>query len=81
MEVSNSVARNKVIHLTITSAYAQSWGTWEGVREFVQNWYDGVLDSYETMSPPLEGPVIKKYLKIVPVSSSDVVISTFVLGL
>lgn len=77
MEVSNSVPRSKVIHLTITSAYAQSWGTWEGVREFVQNWYDGVLDSYETMSPPLEGPVVKKYLKIVPVSSSGIM-STFV---
>jgi hypothetical protein len=54
------------IHLTITDAYAKTWGTWEGVREFVQNWYDGVLDSYETCSPA-QSPM-RKSLKIVPVS-------------
>lgn len=47
-----SVAEKDNIYLTITQAYAPSWGTWEGVREFVQNWYDGVLDSYEGISPP-----------------------------
>ena len=58
--------QQKAIHLTITESYAKSWGTWEGVREFIQNWYDGVLDSYETVSPaPNSG---RRTLKIVPVS-------------
>ena len=33
-----------VIHF-ITEDYAKSWGTWEGIREIVQNWHDGL---YET---------------------------------
>lgn len=58
--------QQKAIHLTITESYAKSWGTWEGVREFIQNWYDGVLDSYETVSPaPNSG---RRTLKITPVS-------------
>lgn len=48
-------AEGPEIYLTITQAYAPAWGTWEGVREFVQNWYDGVLDSYEGISPPGHG--------------------------
>ncbi|KAJ8319829.1 hypothetical protein KUTeg_001416 [Tegillarca granosa] len=32
------------ISLTLTSKYASSWGTWEGIRELVQNWHDGVFD-------------------------------------
>ncbi|ESO88031.1 hypothetical protein LOTGIDRAFT_234797 [Lottia gigantea] len=32
----------KKIPLTITSSYARHWGEWEGVRELVQNWHDGV---------------------------------------
>lgn len=28
------------IELTIDSSYCPSWGLWEGVREFVQNWMD-----------------------------------------
>ena len=54
------------IYLTITQDYAPTWETWEGVREFVQNWYDGVLDSYEEVSPPLYGT--RRCLKIVSVS-------------
>ncbi len=54
------------IHLTITRDYAPTWKTWEGVREFVQNWYDGVLDSYEEVSPPLYGK--RRCLQIEPVS-------------
>lgn len=57
------------IHLTITDTYAKTWGTWEGVREFVQNWYDGVLSSYETCAPP---PMpIRRSFKIVKVSLSQ----------
>ncbi|XP_048238002.1 uncharacterized protein LOC124111395 [Haliotis rufescens] len=32
----------RVIPLTVTSRYARSWGTWEGIRELVQNWHDGL---------------------------------------
>ena len=56
------------IYLTITDDYAASWKTWEGVREFVQNWYDGVLDNYEQVSPPRDAK--KRILKIIPVSDS-----------
>ena len=30
------------IQLTITKNYARHWDTWEGVREMVQNWHDGL---------------------------------------
>jgi hypothetical protein len=33
--------------LYITSKYALQWKAWEGVREFVQNWHDGVLSTLE----------------------------------
>ena len=56
------------IYLTITGSYAPTWETWEGVREFVQNWYDGVLDSYEEVSPPLYG--IRRSLKFREVSAT-----------
>ena len=56
MATLEDLSQNKhEIYLTITKGYAPTWETWEGVREFVQNWYDGVLDSYEEVSPPLHG--------------------------
>ena len=39
----------KSISLSLTSQYAPSWKTWEGVRELIQNWHDGVLASLEKM--------------------------------
>ena len=33
--------------LNITSRYATQWGAWEGIREFIQNWHDGVLSTFE----------------------------------
>ena len=31
------------IELSITTNYASHWKTWEGVREMVQNWHDGLF--------------------------------------
>jgi len=31
------------IQLSITKNYAGHWKTWEGVREMVQNWHDGLF--------------------------------------
>ena len=33
------------IALSLTEDYCPSWGAWEGVRELVQNFHDGCLDS------------------------------------
>lgn len=37
-------AHTASIALSLTEDYAPSWGTWEGVRELVQNFHDGCLD-------------------------------------
>ena len=66
MATLGDVNKQKAIHLTITESYARSWGTWEGIREFIQNWYDGVLDSFETVSPSPTSS--RRTLKIEPVS-------------
>ncbi|XP_077997341.1 uncharacterized protein LOC144450572 [Glandiceps talaboti] len=34
-----------LIPLNLTSRYAHNWGTWEGIREFIQNWHDGTYDA------------------------------------
>ena len=39
----------RALSLSLTENYAPSWRTWEGVREFVQNWYDGLLSSLESV--------------------------------
>ena len=31
------------VSLSLTAGYARHWGNWEGIRELVQNWYDGIL--------------------------------------
>ena len=36
------------MYLMISADYVPSWGRWEGVRELVQNWYDGILQSFKT---------------------------------
>jgi len=39
----------KAISLSLTANYAPSWKTWEGIRELVQNWHDGVFSSLEKL--------------------------------
>lgn len=44
----NMECHSNRIALTLTETYAESWKTWEGVREFVQNWFDGIYDNLES---------------------------------
>ena len=46
------------LHLHIAEGYAKGWGVWEGLREFVQNWHDGVLSTYEDLGGSEEGKVL-----------------------
>lgn len=56
------------IHLSLTKDYAKSWKVWEGLREILQNWYDGLLttidqiakDSLHTSTSDLLRPTIRK---------------------
>jgi len=48
------------IQLSITRNYAQHWDTWEGVREMVQNWHDGLFSGSENIT--------KEELKFIRVS-------------
>ena len=47
------------ISLSLTENYAPSWRTWEGVRELVQNWYDGLLSSLDSLPPAAGRPELK----------------------
>ena len=33
------------ISLSLTASYAPAWGLWEGIRETMQNWHDGLLSA------------------------------------
>eukprot|EP00118_Oscarella_pearsei_P021228 m.237397 g.237397 ORF g.237397 m.237397 type:complete len:353 (+) comp40145_c0_seq62:2410-3468(+) len=51
------------ISLSICEEYSSSWKLWEGVRELVQNWYDGVVEMRESIRGtvfPLKIDVKKK---------------------
>ena len=39
----------KSLSLNLTAHYSPSWKTWEGIRELVQNWHDGVFSSLEKL--------------------------------
>ena len=52
------------IYLNLTDSYAPAWKSWDGVREFVQN-YDGLLGNLVEISPPSYG---RKRLNVTPVS-------------
>ena len=43
--------------LQITPGYVPKWQAWEGVREFVQNWHDGILSTFEQAGGAAESPV------------------------
>ncbi|OWF51344.1 uncharacterized protein LOC110449313 isoform X2 [Mizuhopecten yessoensis] len=45
MAGNTSYPDSRNIPLTLTAKYASSWGTWEGIRELVQNWHDGIYGS------------------------------------
>ena len=47
MKMAQASRSVKSISLSLTAQYAPSWKTWEGVRELVQNWHDGVFASLE----------------------------------
>ena len=47
----------EVFPLHITPGYVPKWQAWEGVREFVQNWHDGVLSTFEQIGGAAERPV------------------------
>lgn len=49
MKMAQESSSVKSISLSLTAQYAPSWKTWEGVRELVQNWHDGVFASLEKM--------------------------------
>ena len=54
------------ISLSLTENYAPSWKAWEGIREFVQNWYDGLLSSLDSLPPGR--PEMKITEEILPIS-------------
>ena len=47
--MAGNLTSKKSVSLSLTSQYAPSWKTWEGIRELVQNWHDGVFSSLEKM--------------------------------
>ena len=47
---SNRTTGGNEIQLSITKNYAGHWETWEGVREMVQNWHDGLYSSGPNIS-------------------------------
>ena len=47
---SRKVTGSNEIQLSITRNYAGHWETWEGVREMVQNWHDGLYSSAPNMT-------------------------------
>lgn len=39
----------KSLSLNLTARYSPSWKIWEGIRELVQNWHDGIFSSLEKL--------------------------------
>ena len=64
------MSKQHTIRLSLTKDYAKSWKIWEGLREIVQNWFDGLLSTIDHISqelassgqhsPKLGGPVISR---------------------
>ena len=50
----------EIFPLQITPGYVPKWQAWEGVREFVQNWHDGVLSTFEQAGGAADSPVYFK---------------------
>lgn len=58
--------------LMISAKYLPEWSVWEGVRELVQNWHDGVLKAFERdhsykgsrllFEKVREAPLLKKFV-------------------
>ena len=49
-DCSNIATSSNEIQLSITKNYVGHWEMWEGVREMVQNWHDGLYNSAPNIS-------------------------------
>ena len=49
-DCSNMATGSNEIQLSIIKNYAGYWEMWEGVREMVQNWHDGLYSSAPNIS-------------------------------
>ncbi|XP_062518650.1 uncharacterized protein LOC134193825 isoform X1 [Corticium candelabrum] len=47
------------VNLSIERSYSPTWQLWEGVREMVQNWYDGLLETRESLRKTIYVPKLE----------------------
>ena len=66
MESMNASFSGNEIQLSITKNYACHWKTWEGVREMVQNWHDGLFSGSQN--------IIKEELKFEKVFRASIIL-------
>ena len=69
MDTTTATGGNE-IQLSITKNYAGHWETWEGVREMVQNWHDGLYSSAPNVHISDDELKFKKVIKTAQVQPS-----------